>query len=108
MPPADDTLKLSVPHKLTKAEARQRLASGLGKVGNQQFATVNERWTGDRMDFDVKAMGQSIAGWAVVHDDRVDIEVKLPWLLKAMAEKLRPMLAKHTGDVLRLPAPKAK
>ena len=102
--PSDDVITVSVPHKLGKAEARHRIETGLGKVGNQQFATVNERWTGDRMDFDIKAMGQTVAGAATLFEDRVDLEVKLPWILKAFADKLRPMLQKHGSEVLkRLP-----
>ncbi len=103
---SDETMKVSVPHKLGRDEARRRLERGLGKAGGASFATVDERWTGDRLDFTVAALGQRISGWADVRDDRVDLEVRLPWLLKKLAETFRPALEKETRRALELPAPK--
>ena len=103
-----ETLSVSVPHKLGRDEAKRRVARGLGKAGGSSFATVSETWTGDRLDFTVAAMGQQVTGWATVFNDRVDLEVKLPWLLKKLAETFRPLLEKETRRALELPAPDRK
>jgi hypothetical protein len=48
-----------------------------------------ETWTGDRMDFRVRALGQAAAGSVEVGDASVRLEVTLPWLLHGFAEAVQ-------------------
>jgi hypothetical protein len=49
--------------------------------------TVDEEtWTGDRMVFRVRALGQAASGNIDVADDHVRVEVVLPWLLQRFAQ----------------------
>lgn len=99
-----DLLDVSVPHRLGKEEARRRIASGIGRISAGSLPmTVSEKWQGDRLDFTVNVMGQSVNGWATVAEDRADFHVKLPWLLAKLASKLRPQLEQKARDVLKLP-----
>jgi len=83
-------LVITLPHRLSKAEAIQRLKTGLAspdRFGN--LLTVEEqRWSGDDCSFRIRAAGQSITGVVHVDEKQVKLEVALPWLLGKIAEKI--------------------
>lgn len=97
------TITVNIPHQLGKAEARRRLKSGIADLRTkhaQKIANVSETWTGDRMDFRVSAMGQSLSGKLEVLDDAIKLDVDLPWLLAALANKLRPEIEREATKML--------
>jgi len=57
-------------------------------------------WTGDRLDFQIRALGQSAAGTIEVFDDNIRIDVTLPWLLAKLGERLLPGLKKEATLLL--------
>src|SRR5262249_36980103 len=60
------------------------------------FLTIREEtWSGDRLAFNLSALGQSAVGFIDVADDHVRLEVTLPWLLAVVAEKLTPAIRKE-------------
>ena len=78
----------SIPHQLTRAEAKRRIQDQLGTLRQQQgslIASIRETWTADRLDFSVHALGQPISGHLTVDDQVVHVEVALPWLLSILA-----------------------
>jgi hypothetical protein len=77
-------LIVSIPHRLGREEALRRIKSGI--------ATAR---TGDRLAFNVSALGQSASGLIDVADDHVRLEVTLPWLLAKLAEKFTPAIRKE-------------
>ncbi len=81
-------LIISIPHRLGREEARQRLQSGLTRVASRvpALSVDEERWDGDRMIFRVRALGQAASGLVDVADDHVRLEVMLPWLLQRFAD----------------------
>jgi hypothetical protein len=95
-------ITVSIPHQLTRAEARRRIETGFGKLvhllpGNA--ATCTERWQGDRLDFTVVAVGQSISGVVDVLDHAVTMEIELPGMLGLLAAGLKDRLQK-AGQLL--------
>ncbi|MGH8572405.1 MAG: polyhydroxyalkanoic acid system family protein [Gammaproteobacteria bacterium] len=90
MNPPIKSIKIAIPHRLSRQEATQRLQSGFADLSN--LAQMEDRWTGDHMDFKATAFGQSITGRIDVHDSSVDMEVDLPWLLAVLAEKVKGQL----------------
>ena len=91
-------LVVSLPHNLGKPEATRRLQGGLTQLKSQfgaKIATIQETWTGDRMDFRVGAMGQTINGFLQVGEDHVRVEVQLPWILAMVAEKAKTFIQKQ-------------
>jgi hypothetical protein len=95
-------LIVSIPHNLGKAEAMRRLQTGVGKIHGQfgaSLASLEENWNGDRMDFQVGALGQTITGHLDVADDVVNVEVQLPWVLALAAEKARNFIRRQ-GQLL--------
>ena len=95
MNPPAKSIKIAIPHRLSRQEATQRLQSGLADFRKQyasNLAQMEDRWTGDHMDFKAMAFGQSISGRIDVRDSRVDLEVDLPWLFAVLAEKVKGQL----------------
>lgn len=94
-------LTVSISHSLGRAEAIRRLKSGLARATTSvpMVKVEDERWEGDRLDLRVRAMGQVASGHVDVRDDRVDIEVTLPWLLQRFAEVAQATI-KSRGKLL--------
>ena len=91
-------LVVSIPHNLGKAEAVRRLQGGVTRLKSQfgdKVAAVDETWSGDRMDFRVGAMGQTVNGHLEVFEEQVRVEVQLPWLLAMVAEKAKNFIQKQ-------------
>jgi hypothetical protein len=94
---------VSVPHRLGKEEAVRRLKTGLTRMRGNLSAMVaieQEVWTGDTLQFHMRALGQSAAGTITVLDDSLRIEVTLPWLLAKLSERLLPAIKKETTLLL--------
>jgi len=91
-------LIVSIPHRLGKDEAVRRLKSGLSAARanySHIFHIQEETWTGDRLHFQVSALGQAASGSIDVLDDRVNLVVFLPWLLAKLAAAIQPLVRKE-------------
>ena len=91
------TVNLSIPHRLSTDEARTRIQNTLTGLKSQhaaKLAQVDERWSGNHMDFRLAVMGQAVTGRVDVGDHAVDLAIDLPWILAMFADKVR-------GDVQR-------
>ena len=101
-------LTASVPHSLTRAEAKRRIQGQIGTLGHQHgspFSGLRETWTGDRMDFAATAMGQLISGHLTVDDHTVQVEVALPWILNMLAGAVRQGIEQKVKQVLAIRGP---
>jgi hypothetical protein len=86
-------LVVSIPHTLGRAEALRRLKSGLEGMPQTGLLTLEQQgWTDNRMNFMVRALGQSVPGSLEVQDDSVRLEVVLPGLLLKLWEPLKTVL----------------
>ena len=95
-------LTATIPHQLSRAEAKARLQQQIQSLRTQQgamLAGIEDTWTDDRMDFKLQAMGQSVTGHMLVDDAAVHVSVALPWLLSMVAGTIKHRLE---GDVRRL------
>ncbi len=91
-------LIVSIPHNLGRAEATRRLQGGMSSVKSQfgdKVASIDETWSGNRMDFRVGAMGQNVSGHLEVMEEHVRVEVQLPWILAMIAEKAKTFIQKQ-------------
>jgi hypothetical protein len=59
------------------------------------FTVHEETWTGDHLQFRVSALGQTASGTIDVADDRVNLQVVLPWLLSKLAAAIQPLVRKE-------------
>jgi hypothetical protein len=100
MPPP---LIVSVPHRLGRDEATRRLKSGLEtartKLG-QVIAIEEETWTDNRLQFRVRALGQTANGTVDVAEDHARLEVTLPWPLAQIADKVQHAIQRQGTAML--------
>lgn len=81
---------IDVPHSLGTSEAKRRIEAGTGQLVGAlpAGATATPRWTGDRLDLAIGAMGQDVTASLDVQERIVRVTVTLP----PMLEFLRPMI----------------
>ncbi len=85
---------INIPHALGKDEARRRIAVGFGRVQEQLTGGVGgmvsflNRWEGDRLHFEGTALGQKITGRVDVGMDSVQMQLDLPSMLAAIADRV--------------------
>ncbi|MBB5519598.1 polyhydroxyalkanoic acid system family protein [Amphiplicatus metriothermophilus] len=84
---------VTISHDLGKEEARRRVADGFGDlkrhIAGGMLFRFEENWAGeDRLVFAARGFGQHVTGTIDVFPQHVRIEVVLPDLLAAIAEKI--------------------
>ena len=107
MPAPRRTMSVSIPHHLGRDEARRRIDTGLDSLQSQfagRLTGVERSWDGDRMAFAVSALGQRVSGSLDVRDAEVAVEIALPWLLAAIADKVRARVEREGRKLLGPPA----
>jgi putative polyhydroxyalkanoate system protein len=101
-------LTVSIPHRLTRAEVKQRIQDEAAKLRREYgsvLTEVRENWNGDRLDFLVSAMGQSITGFLVIEEQAVQLEVELPWMLAMLAGPVKDRVQQEGRRLLAGPRP---
>jgi putative polyhydroxyalkanoate system protein len=95
-------IEVDLPHKLGKDEARRRIANNIHKLQEHipGGAQVQTGWTGDQLNLDVAAMGQSVTATIDVMDDKVRLKVLLPPVLGMFAGLIQGALQKRGGVLL--------
>jgi hypothetical protein len=92
---------ITIAHTLGKDEALRRIKPALGKA-SESFPMLRvevENWSGDKMDFRVRALRQAASGTVQVADDYVRLEVTLPWLLHKFGEAVQKTI-RSRGQIL--------
>jgi hypothetical protein len=93
----------SIPHNLTRDEAKRRLQGGFAQIGRgfgSLLTGVTQEWTGDTLNFSVSAAGQTVTGRAIVEDHAVHIEATLPWMLAMLAGQLKSRIDQRAREAL--------
>ena len=95
-------IEVDLPHKLGKDEARRRIANNIHKLQEHIPGGTQEQtgWTGDQLNLDVAAMGQSVTATIDVMDDKVRLKVLLPPMLGMFAGLIQGALQKRGGVLL--------
>lgn len=92
-----------IPHRLGKAEASRRLREGLGRArtGFAHLLSVKPAtWDGDRVMFQVRALGQTAAASIDVLEHELRLELTLPWFLEKLAHRIMPALRQEATLLL--------
>lgn len=89
---------VTIPHALGKDEARRRIDEGFGRLQQQMTSgaggmlssmfVFQQQWTGDRLQFEGTGIGQKITGRLDVRDNAVEIQLDLPEILAAIADRI--------------------
>jgi putative polyhydroxyalkanoate system protein len=96
---------ITIPHKLGQVEARRRIEESFGKLQDQMTGGLGvmkfERaWNGDHLEFAGGGLGQTIKGRLDVGPESVNIQIDLPMILAAIAEKIVGRLQQSTQKLL--------
>src|SRR5262249_38974678 len=96
-------LTVSIPHQLTRPEAKRRIEEGIAKLRRQHGDTLGQlsgTWNGDTMDFTLRVMATTVPGQLHVEDQVVRINVALPWALAMLAGGVKPMIEQEGRKLL--------
>ena len=95
---------VDVPHALGRTEARKRIDEGFGRLqaqlGAGALARFERRWEDNRLHFRAEAIGQAVTGRLDVLDDAVRIELDLPLLFAAIADRIKGRLKQEAQLLL--------
>lgn len=86
-------MRIPIPHKLGKDEARRRLQARSGEIAGLfpgMNAAVEVNWPStDRMTTVVTVMGKTVTGHVDVEDDQVVFDIALPMALSFVEPMIR-------------------
>lgn len=96
---------VAIPHELGRAEARRRIAAGIGGLTKQigAIGEVTHAWEGDTLKFSLLAIGQTVSGTVAVFEREVRLEVYLPGIFAMVANKIRDRLRDEGARLLEGP-----
>jgi hypothetical protein len=92
-----------IPHRLGKAEASRRLRDGLARerTGFAHLLRIEPAtWDGDRVTFQVRALGQTAAASIDVLEHELRLQLTLPWLLAKLADRIMPALRQEATRLI--------
>lgn len=98
-------ITVSIPHTLGREDARRRITQGFANIeqqitGGMKLVSLEQRWEGDRLHFQGGALGQSISGRLDVLPDSIQMQIDLPDLLAAVADRIKGALQQTTRKLL--------
>jgi hypothetical protein len=95
-------MTVDLPHKLGAEEARRRIERNLGKLTDHipGGAQVSSRWSGNRLDLDIGAMGQQVAAGIDIQESLVHLTVTLPPALAFFGGMIEPLIRKQGSAML--------
>lgn len=95
-------LTVDLPHKLGAEEARRRIERNIGRLTDHipGGAQVSSRWSGNRLDLDIGAMGQQVAAEIDIQEAVVRLKVTLPPALAFFGSIVEPLIRKQGAAML--------
>lgn len=95
-------LTVTIPHNLGREAAHRRIQDGVAQLRTTyagQFTVLDETWTGDKLDFRISALKQTVTGSIDVAETTVTVSVMLPLFLSMLAEKAKAAI-QHRGQLM--------
>lgn len=97
-------MRIAVPHHTTREEAKKIVQQRLDDLQRQfgHYASdIDKTWSGDRLDFSVKARGFGGAGTVEITDTDVIIDGKLPLVAKPFEPRIRSTVEREAEQMFR-------
>ncbi|HEX8379053.1 MAG TPA: polyhydroxyalkanoic acid system family protein [Allosphingosinicella sp.] len=93
---------VDLPHTLGAQEARRRIERNMSRLSDHipGGAQVSPRWTGDRLDLDIDAMGQKMAARIDIQESIVRMTVTLPAALAFFGGMIEPLIRSQGAAML--------
>jgi Putative polyhydroxyalkanoic acid system protein (PHA_gran_rgn) len=90
-----NSLTVLIPHNLGKEEALRRLQSGLSRIDEHfsaAFVVQEQIWPNNTLQFQIRALAQTVRGTIEAQDTQVKLDLVLPWLLAWLASNIRQVV----------------
>jgi hypothetical protein len=100
-----NSIVVSVPHRLSVAEAHRRVEAMIGRLRSaylDKLAYSEMSWTGDSADIRVIALAQEVKAHIDVLAESVRIEIVLPWILACLAGPIQQRLTSAANETLAI------
>lgn len=94
---------VTVPHKLPKAEAMDRIKGIVASVQEsygKQVTDIQQEWTDDGGTFSFKAMGFAISGKLEMTDSEMKVEAEFPWAAKPFQSTIETTIRDKAAKLL--------
>jgi hypothetical protein len=98
------SMKMSIPHNLSREKATERLKNMTEQIKKQYGSMVqnlNEAWTGDSGSFSFTVMGFDISGKVQVEDREVKMEGQYPLAAIAFKGKIETVIREKMTQLLQ-------
>ena len=95
-------LTVTIPHNLGREVALKRIKDGIVQLRSTyagQLTVLDENWAGDKLDFRISALKQTVSGSIEVAETTVTVSVMLPLFLAMLAEKAKAAI-QHRGQLM--------
>ena len=95
-------IKVDLPHKLGRDEARRRIANNIHKLREHipGGAQVDSSWAGDDLTLAIHALGQAVQAKIGVEETKVHLKMVLPGMLGMFSGMIQAGLQKKGSDIL--------
>jgi Putative polyhydroxyalkanoic acid system protein (PHA_gran_rgn) len=103
---AGEPIRVTISHRLGRADAKRRIERGLDAVRAEALryvASLAYRWEDYRLDFRAAVLRQTIVGRLDVYDDCVRLEFTLPRLLHLIAMAVAGRIEQRGARLLEGP-----
>lgn len=97
-------MRIAVPHNTTREEARRIVEERLSSLESQygHYASdMDKNWSGDTLDFRVKARGFTGNGTLEITDDEVIIDGKLPLIAKPFEPRIKSTIEREAESMFK-------
>ena len=105
------SIVITLPHALAVEDAKRRIAERIDLLRTSyidKLAYSEVKWTDNKADLRVIALGQTVLGQIDILSDTIRIEVQLPWILAALSDKVQGVLTSNAKESLRIGYTKPK
>jgi putative polyhydroxyalkanoate system protein len=97
------SIEMSIPHKLSRDEARRRIQELLPKMKSEyadQIKDLHEEWNGDTGTFNFSVMGFQVSGNLTVNESSVDLDGNLPFAAAFFKGKIKSIIQEKAQEIL--------
>ncbi len=97
-------MKVTVNHKLTSAEAKDRISKlvfALKKQYKDKITNISESWNGYKNDFSFRMQGMKIVGNILVTENNVTVNGKLPFMAMPFKSMIESTIKEKASELLQ-------
>jgi len=94
-------INLEIPHKLSAAEAREKLERFTQSLPQDQVSDLEQSWNDNTLSFGFKTFGIKIQGDLTAEDEKLLVDVELPFSAMLFKGKIESEIQKQLERLVR-------